>query len=113
MKMNKLIFPLMIALVATMAATGCKKGPTKVTSLPGQPPAQVGNGDNGLNTVPSAPPVDTSNQGGVNANNNGIAMPGAPWDWHNMIQDRATLAAQTVHFAFDSAAIKSDEESKV
>ncbi len=110
MKMNKLIFPLTIALVATMALTGCKKGPTKVTEIPGPQPALVG-GEPGPNTLPSAPPIDAGNQG-VNANNTGIPI-NPNWDPSTTDQDRNALAAQTVHFAFDSAAIKSDEESKV
>ena len=108
--MNKLILPLMIALVATMAVTGCKKGPNKVTQLPG--PAQVNAIDNGPgNTLPSAPPIDNGNQG-VNTSNTGIPQ-NPNWDPSTMDQDRNALAAQTVHFAFDSAAIKSDEESKL
>ena len=110
MKMNKLTFPLTIALVATMATTGCKKGPTKLTQLPG--PAQVNTADTGPgNTLSSAPPIDSGNQG-VSASSTGIPQ-NASWDPSQMDQDPSALAAQTVHFAFDSAAIKSDEESKV
>ncbi len=36
MKLNKLIFPMVLALTAVLASTGCKKGITKVTPLPGQ-----------------------------------------------------------------------------
>jgi peptidoglycan-associated lipoprotein len=110
MKMNKLIFPLMIALVATVAATGCKKGITKVTQLPGPTPQPTGDTGPG-NTLPSTPPFTPGPD--VTANSNGIPYPNNPWDPTKMNQDRSTYAAQTVHFAFDSAAIKADEESKV
>ncbi len=48
MKMNKMIFPLVIALTAVLATTGCKKGITKVTPLPnmnqGAPTGDTGPG---------------------------------------------------------------------
>ena len=77
MKLNKLIFPMVLALAAVLASTGCKKGITKVTPLPGQPPAivsdqggagtiapgpggQIGGGDNiGSTGVPTAAPGPT------------------------------------------------------
>jgi len=110
MKMNKLIFPLVIALTAVLATTGCKKGVTKVTPLPGQnqgaPTGDTGPGP----SLPSEPPIGGG--GDVSSQSNGIAET-ATWDPANMTQDRATLAAQTVHFAFDSAAVVEAEESKL
>jgi peptidoglycan-associated lipoprotein len=110
MKMNKMIFPLVIALTAVLATTGCKKGITKVTPLPnGQ--AIVSNNDN----VPPTLPNGTQLSPGPDANSaNNVGIPETnTWDPANMTQDRATLAAQTVHFAFDSAAVIESEESKL
>lgn len=113
MKMNKLIFPLMIGLTATLAFTGCKKGTTKVTPLPGNPPI-VGNGDNIPPTIPSEQPMPSvQDVTPSNLPSTGISETNADWPLEDYTQDRATLADQTVHFAFDSAAIASGEESKV
>jgi len=110
MKMNKMIFPLVIALTAVLATTGCKKGITKVTPLPNTQPI-VANNDNTSGTLQPGPPLNPGPD--VNAvNNTGIPETNA-WDPANYNQDRATLAAQTVHFAFDSAAVVEAEESKL
>jgi len=112
MKLNQTIFPLTLALAAMLAATGCYKSHPKVTQLPGSQP-QVGDTSGG-STVPNMPPIDTSNQN-PNFNNN----PNAPiatsdqWDPSQCDQDRAALADQTVHFAFDSAAVLSKEQDKI
>jgi peptidoglycan-associated lipoprotein len=77
--------------------------------MPGSRPGVVPN-DNNLNTLPPGNPINpgdgiTSNTGGIPAAN--------PSEFENMIEDRATLAANSVHFSFDSAAIKSSEESNL
>jgi len=114
MKLNKIILPLMIALVAMLATTGCHKGFNgKVTGLPGQ-----------RNTGPGAEggPIDTKPFVDPNANINSNPTPFDPnariaqnqdWKLEDTIQDPAALADQTVHFAFDSAAVLSKEESKL
>ena len=112
MKLNKIILPLMIALVAMLATTGCHKGFNgKVTGLPGQ--RQTGPGNEQL---PETRPFPIDPTGGIPT-----STPIGPigydenkhWDPTTMDQDRVTLAPQTVHFAFDSAAILSKEESKL
>jgi peptidoglycan-associated lipoprotein len=106
MKITQLIYPLTIALAATLA-TGCKHTPTRVTPLPGEvAPAPVDNGTG--NTLGSNPGVVSSSNnqtgGGTAANLN---------DFDNMTQDRAALAADTVHFAFDSAVIRDSESANI
>jgi peptidoglycan-associated lipoprotein len=116
MKLNKVIFPLMIALVAMSATTGCKKGFSgKVTNLPGARQSAVTGETPDLNTKPFDP-----NAGGAGSNPGGdvTSKPGQfatsdTWDPANCDQDRGALADQTVHFAFDSAAILSKEENKL
>ncbi len=110
MKMNQMIFPLVLALVATLAATGCNKGPIKPTPLPGSRAAQVGN-DGGAGTL--------SNGGTVGGNDTtaGTGPGGGPLagrdEFDGMIKDPAALAAHTVLFAFDSAVVKKGEQSKI
>lgn len=111
-----MIFPLMLALAATVATSGCKKGPIKVTNIRNPNGYQVGGGEN---QIPTLPP---GNQFPVEPLP--IANPIPPtgpipyadkvgWRVEDMIQDRSALADQTVHFAFDSAAVLSKEENKL
>ena len=114
MKMNKLIFPLVIALTAVLASTGCKKGITKVTPLPGENPGMVGPGEN-PNTLPNANPMDNNGNGpgltsGVGP---GPIATSSDWDPTNTIQDRSALAANTVHFKFDSAVVQDSEQANI
>jgi peptidoglycan-associated lipoprotein len=130
MKTLNLIYPMTLALAVTLAGTGCHRGSVKTTQLPdsGAPiPDQV----NGTvvspvpgpsSGVPSGQPIPPDNSG--NANNNtppplppptGPIPTDAPWDPRdpNLIEDRGALAASTVHFAFDSAVLKTGEQSNV
>jgi len=112
MKMNKMIFPLVLALAATLASTGCKHGFNKVTPLPGayaHPPG----GEQQPPTIPPGPlinqeqpPISTPfTPGGIDTSTN--------WDPSMMNQDRAALAAYTVHFKFDSAAVQDKEQANI
>jgi peptidoglycan-associated lipoprotein len=112
MKMNKLIFPLVIALTAVLASTGCKKGITKITPLPGESQPIVG-GDNNQNTLPSSQPFTQSDQGVTPMNQTGPIATSTDWDPANTIQDRSALAAYTVHFKFDSAVVQDSEQANI
>lgn len=107
MKMNQLIYPLTIALAA-MLATGCKHTPTKITPLPGEAaptgPADLGGGG----TI--------GNGGGPSSSANNLPGGGAEASlsgFDNMVEDRTTLAADTIHFDFDSAVIRSSEDANL
>jgi peptidoglycan-associated lipoprotein len=112
MKLNKLIFPLAIALTVALTGTGCKKGITRVTPLPGQ----TGNNPSDLsnpNTLPNTQPM--------NPDTNPNPQPFAPgsidtstnWDPSMMNQDHQALAAYTVHFKFDSAVVQDSEQANI
>src|SRR5450432_3378642 len=107
MKMMKLICPL--ALAITLAATGCKHDTGKVTPLPGSNPGMVG-GDSSSGTLPggSTVPPDT----GVGTQPGG-GQTASLEDFEGMAMDRAALANYTVHFAYDSAAVKKSEKSNL
>jgi peptidoglycan-associated lipoprotein len=109
MKTMKLIYPLAFALAFTLATAGCHNHQVgKTTQLPNDNPPMVGDNNN-LNTLPPpAPPLNPDN------NPNATGIPTAnPDEFEGMIKDPAALAAYTVHFAFDSAAIKSGEKSNL
>ena len=112
MKMNKLIFPLVIALTAVLASTGCKKGITKVTPLPGEQQPIVG-GDKNSGTLPSSQPFNTGGEGVTPMNQPGGGPTSSDWDPTNTIQDHQALAANTVHFKFDSAVVQDSEQANI
>jgi peptidoglycan-associated lipoprotein len=109
MKTIKLIYPLACALAVTLGTTGCHNHKVVgVTKIPGSNNGMVG--DNGGGST--LPPGGAMNpDGGVNTGG-GIPVAGAD-TFDNMTEDRAALAAYTIHFAFDSAAIKSSESANL
>ena len=107
MKLNRLVLPLVLALAATLATTGCKHKPVKVTPIPGSQPGNVSDG-NGPGTLSSVPPFSTDTTG-VNSKPGGGDTAGLD-TFDGMIKDPAALASYTIHFAFDSAAIKKSEK---
>ena len=106
MKTMKLIYPLAFALAITLATTGCHNHkPMNPTPLPGSRTDNLGT-EPGPGTIPSAPPFNPGETPG--------SIPVASADsFDNMTEDRAALAAYTVHFAYDSAAIKSSEQANL
>ena len=105
MKSKSLSYLLVLALALAFAATGCKKNPVNTTKLPPYPvgvpdPNAADNAGGKLNT-----PDETGSHplpGDIN--------PDDPSKW---TPDRAALAANTVHFDYDSAAIRSNERGHV
>jgi peptidoglycan-associated lipoprotein len=110
MNTMKLIYPLACALAFTLATTGCNNHKVgKTVPLPANNPPMVGDNNN-PSTLP--PPGNQFNPDANPYGTNGvIATSGAEFD--NMTEDRDALKAYTVHFAFDSAAIKSSEKSNL
>jgi len=110
MKMNQIVFPLALALVAALAVTGCKKGTPKLTTLPGQR-AQVGGGGENPETIKTGIPLEDPTKGiGKSDGPQSLADRGG---FDNYTPDPAALANYTVHFAFDSATVKNNEQSNL
>jgi peptidoglycan-associated lipoprotein len=106
MKTMKLIYPLAFALTVTLGTTGCHNHKAVgITKIPNN--GMVGDNGGG-NTLPP---------GGAMTPDTGIGTGGGPTasaeSFDNMTEDRAALAAYTIHFAFDSAAIKSSESANL
>ncbi|MEJ0088241.1 MAG: OmpA family protein [Limisphaerales bacterium] len=109
MKTTKLIYPLIFALATTLATTGCKHDTGKLTKLPGPPNGQIPDGKDPTTMIPPGPPLNPTETTDIHGQ-----IPTADgWRVEDMNQDREALAAYTVHFAFDSSAIKSSEESNL
>jgi peptidoglycan-associated lipoprotein len=110
MKMMKLIYPLAFALAITLATTGCHNHKAvKVTPIPGSNAGSVG-GDSSGGTLPPGGAMDTG--AGVGTQTGGIPVASAD-SFDNMTEDRDALKAYTIHFAYDSAAIKSSEQASL
>lgn len=119
MKLTKLFYPMALAIAVTLASTGCKHTTPKTTMLPGTPEPPVADlQPNPINPgVPPVPPINPEQP----VNPPTPYQPGQPimtstnWspDDPNLTADREVLAANTVHFAFDSAVIKTSEQSNV
>lgn len=109
MKTTKLFYAPLFVLVVALAATGCHTHrPVGVTPLPGEPGA-VGE-ENNPNTLPNTTPINPEN----NVQSNPGPIPTAPQDlFDGMIKDTNTLAAYTIHFAFDSSVIRKSEKSNL
>jgi peptidoglycan-associated lipoprotein len=112
MKLNQIVFPLALALAATLATTGCKHQPMKVTPIPGSQAAPVGDNGGGGNTLPGAGTLPPDNGAGMNTTPGG-GNTAALDTFEGMVKDPAALAANTIHFAFDSAAIKKSEDANL
>jgi peptidoglycan-associated lipoprotein len=110
MKLNKMILPLALALVATMATTGCRHSTTGLTKLPGMRGGGAHDTDlTGTMPIGGVPDTTSSTPGGPGSGITGTPLP--PIRPGEMIQDRATLAANTVHFDYDSAVVKDKEQA--
>ncbi len=129
MKLTKFTHLLVLGLVLTVAASGCRKKPVGVTNLPkaGMPPVAAAR----PNDEPfgrGIRPVDDNARGrdvtgqDVNPATNlnpppvkpsGPSVLPNPADWSNAQEDKEIFKAYTVLFDFDSSAIRSSEKSKV
>jgi peptidoglycan-associated lipoprotein len=109
MKPTKITQALLCGLALTLAASGCKKHPVGVTNLPGY--GRTGNpSDLGPGSRLGAD--DTGSSGLKMASEGGI--PSNPAGSHDGWAEQASiLQADTVHFAFDSSVVRSEDQSKV
>jgi len=107
MKLTRLVNLLVLSLVIVFTAIGCKKNPAGVTNIPN--PALAHPRDE-----KPAPPINPDFP--VVKNNTDVtepplipAGPGHP-GWN---KDSKTFASDTVHFDYDSSALRASEKSKV
>ena len=100
---SKLSCLLFCGLALLIVSTGCRKRPGSITPLPNRPAALVGGPGPSELAGTLTPPAEVKVGGGETAE----------FNLDDMIQDRAALAAQTVHFDFDSSVVKANEKSRV
>jgi peptidoglycan-associated lipoprotein len=109
MKLNKFANLLVIGLVLTVAASGCRKKPVNTTILPGSRTGSVGDTGPG-NPIPPAPPMasGTDVTGGPTSHESNSADLHKGW-----IEDAQALKTDTVYFDFDSSVLRTSEKPKV
>ena len=102
MKMIKLTYLLTFAVAIALAGAGCKNHrAVGVTPIKGAPTGNP-NYDENLNTKPYTP------------GNESPEIAAAPIDlFEGMVKDPSALAAYTIHFAYDSAAIRRSDQSNL
>jgi len=109
MKLNKFVGLLVIGLVLTIAASGCRKKPVNTTLLPGSRAGKVA--DDSMGGLKDG---DRLNLGENALGKTGEGIPlGAAGAHQGWLEDAQTLKADTVYFDFDSSAIRSSEKSKI
>src|SRR5262245_42452822 len=93
-----------LALILTLAAPACRKRPGQITPLPGHTGSNVPE-------ATAAPPI--TDNSGLKAETTGGFAQNDPNMRKNWPRDREIFKSDTVHFDFDSSAVKSTEKSKV
>ena len=104
MKLTKFGYLLVMAVVLTTAASGCRKSPGYVTNIP------QGKTENPNDLPPGPPVVDTT---GTNMTNVPDHPPVDPSLRQNWPRDAKFFAAETAHFDYDSSVVKSADKPKV
>ena len=108
MKLNKFANLLVIGLVLTVAASGCRKKPVHPTPLPTGVTPNVRDADRGSLIPPAPKPFgdDTT----VARTDMSLRPPG---DFDNYTPDAEIFKASTIYFDFDSSVIKASEKPKM
>lgn len=107
MKLTDFTKVLVLALIVTVAAAGCRKRPGQITPLPGR------TGSNVSEATPAPPIAPLNENTGLKAENTGgfpQVGPDARKDWP---RDREIFKSDTVHFDFDRSDVKPEDKSKV
>jgi len=98
MKMTKLVYPMAFVLAITLATAGCRNHkPVGVTPIGNGQGPQIG--DQSPNTLAS--------------DQNGHIQQADINGFDNMTEDRAALANDTIHFAYDISVIRHSEDAKL
>jgi peptidoglycan-associated lipoprotein len=129
MKSLNTLTAIAIAASLVVGVTGCRKTPKNVTSIPRTNLTPIGEDTSGINRLggPTVPKGDRSGQlpGDGATTGAGLGTTSTPFDattagiqntrpdpgQYN--EDNTTLAAESVHFEFDRANVKSSEVPKV
>ncbi len=109
MKLTKVAYLVVLGLVVTLAASGCRKNPGYVTRIPGQRTALPRYEEPAKPIEPPPPPPIVKETPPVQEEHPQVS-PEQRKDWP---RDPDILKSDTVHFAFDSSAVRPSEKPKV
>jgi peptidoglycan-associated lipoprotein len=104
MKLTDFTKPTVLGLILTLAVPACRKHPGQITPLPGHTGSNVPEAS-------AAPPI--TDNSGVRAETTGGFAQTDPNARKNWPRDREIFKSHTVHFDFDSSAVKAQEKQKV
>jgi peptidoglycan-associated lipoprotein len=104
MKLTDFTKVLVLGLIVTVAASGCRKRPGTITPLPGR------FGSNVPDATPGTPLPDSNGPKTDGFGNTPLTDPNVRKDWP---RDREIFKSDTVHFDFDSSVVKAGDKSKV
>jgi len=104
MKLTDFTKLIVLGLILTVSASGCRKHPGQITPLPGRTGSNVPEPG-------TAPPIGDS--GTLKAENTSGFPPPDPNIRKNWPRDREIFKSDTVHFDYDSSSVKGQEKSKV
>ena len=110
MKFTKLTHLMVLALALTVAGSGCKKGPQKVTVLPSGSKTGPGTELGSTDPIPGGGKPGSENVDSEKLKNGGVPQGEGHRNW---IENAETFKANTVHFAYDSSAVKSSDAANV
>jgi peptidoglycan-associated lipoprotein len=110
MKLNKFANLLVIGLVLTIAASGCRKKPVNLTQLPGAHTGNVGEPPGFGNPLQPAQPMPTGPEGSGVPTGHESNPASLHQGW---LEDAQALKTDTVYFDFDSSVLKAGEKPKV
>ena len=123
MKAAKIASYLVLALVVSLSAVGCRKNPQRTTAIPGLQAGAIK--DTPSRPIDNAPRVQSDPVPGFgNATpntpvptnldpNNGDGITAAKGDFSNWVENRDEFKNQTIYFEFDKSSIKPSEMSKL
>jgi peptidoglycan-associated lipoprotein len=115
MKINRFAYLLVLGLVVSVAASGCKKRPSTLTPLPGsaKTTAVPDPGPSGIGTASPGPGTGVVGNETPTGEKFSGTKQGDPASFDNMIPNAEIFKQDTVFFDFDSSAIKAGEQSKI
>src|SRR3979409_967387 len=103
MKLNPFANLLLLGIILTFTAVGCKKNPGYITNIPGHQTHLGDASGTPLNTTPINP----------GDNPDGTIKAASRENFEGRPEDRGPLAASTVYFDYDSSVVKSSQVSKL
>ncbi|HWI59615.1 MAG TPA: OmpA family protein [Bacillota bacterium] len=115
MKLSKFTNLLVLGLVLTMAASGCRKKPGFVTPLPAgmtKAPTTPGPGE-AITPGPAVPETATSGPSATDIEKQGGIPFGDQRGHPGWVQNRDQFKSDTVHFAFDSSVVQASDKPHV